>query len=72
MRQRDAILERVTSSPYAPSKKLLEHVATMVHGKAQEYVLLREQRVAYQKIFTEAGKQLYPFGPALETDPRTV
>ena len=52
------VLERVVSSRYAPSKKLLEHTAAMIAGE-RTYVLLDDQRVAYQKILAaarEAGK----------------
>ena len=45
-------------SRYAPSKKLLEHTAAMIAGE-RTYVLLDDQRVAYQKILAaarQAGK----------------
>lgn len=43
------VLQRVEESKYRPSKKLMEHVAGVIDGRA-EYVLLDEQRVVYDKI----------------------
>ena len=43
------VLRRVEESKYRPSRKLMEHVAGVIDGKA-EYVLLDEQRVVYDKI----------------------
>jgi hypothetical protein len=43
------VLRRVEESKYRPSKKLMEHVAGVIDGRA-EYVLLDEQRVVYDKI----------------------
>jgi hypothetical protein len=48
-------LERVVRSRFAPSKKLMEHTAEMIKGQ-RVYVLLDEQRVAYQRIFTAARR----------------
>ena len=44
------VLARVEKSKYRPSKKLMEHVGEVIKGK-QEYVLLDEQLVAYDKVF---------------------
>lgn len=43
------VLQRVEESKYRPSKKLMEHVAGVIDGRA-DYVLLDEQRVVYDKI----------------------
>ena len=43
------VLGRVEESRYRPSKKLMEHVAGVIRGKA-EYVLLDEQLVVYEKV----------------------
>lgn len=50
-----ATLDRIVASRFAPSKKLMEHTAAMIKGEPV-YVLLDEQRVAYQRIFTAARK----------------
>lgn len=43
------VLRRVEESKYRPSRKLMEHVAGVIDGKA-EYILLDEQRVVFDKI----------------------
>ncbi len=43
------VLRRVEESKYRPSKKLMDHVAGVIEGKA-EYILLDEQRVVFDKI----------------------
>ncbi|MFT2722367.1 DNA/RNA helicase domain-containing protein [Deinococcus sp. A31D244] len=47
-----AILQRVIDSRYAPSKKLLNHVADMIGGNSV-FELLDEQRVAYNLIVSK-------------------
>lgn len=47
-----AILQRVIESRYAPSKKLLNHVAEMIDGNPV-FELLDEQRVAYNLIVSK-------------------
>jgi hypothetical protein len=49
------ILRRVEENRYRPSKKLMEHVGNVIRGKPQ-YVLLDEQLVVYDKVFTFARK----------------
>lgn len=49
------VLQRVLQSRFLPSKKLMEHTAAMIKGQAV-YVLLDEQRVAYQRILTAARR----------------
>jgi DUF2075 family protein len=51
------ILERITSGRYAPSKKLLDHTASVIAGEPT-YTLLDEQIVAYNAIMTAARKGL--------------
>jgi uncharacterized protein len=50
------VLERIAQSSYRPSKKLMDHVAGMIHGNPA-YVLLDEQLVVYRKVmaFAESG-----------------
>lgn len=43
------VLQRVEESKYRPSRKLMEHVAGVIEGKA-EYILLDEQRVVFDRI----------------------
>jgi hypothetical protein len=43
------VLKRVERSKARPSKKLMEHVASVIKGKA-EYVLLDEQLVVFDKV----------------------
>ena len=45
-----SIAERIASAPVKTNKKLMDHVANVIHGKP-EYVLLDEQKVIYDKIF---------------------
>jgi len=47
------ILSKVEKSDYRPSKKLMDHVGNVIKGK-KEYILLDEQLVAYDKVFTSA------------------
>ena len=43
------VLRRIEDGKYRPSKKLMDHVGNIIKGK-QEYVLLDEQLVAYDKV----------------------
>jgi|TARA_Y100000294_G_scaffold44298_1_gene40827 hypothetical protein len=45
------ILKKVEESEYRPSKKLMEHVGNVIKGK-KEYILLDDQLVAYDKVYT--------------------
>lgn len=47
------VLKRVEESEYRPSKKLMEHVAAVIQGK-REYFLLDEQLVAFDRVLTAA------------------
>ena len=47
------VLRKIEESKYRPSKKLMEHVSNVIKGKP-EYVLLDEQKVVYEKVFTYA------------------
>lgn len=49
------VLQKIVSSRYAPSKKLLEHTARMIKGE-RAYVLLDDQLVAYQKVLAAARR----------------
>lgn len=51
----EPILERVVSSRFAPSRKLMEHTASVIKGHGG-YVLLDEQRVAYERIMLAAKR----------------
>jgi uncharacterized protein len=48
-------LNRILESKYQPSKKLLDHVGSLLEGKP-EYILLDEQLVAYNRVLSEAKK----------------
>lgn len=45
------VLKRVEESKYRPSKKLMDHVGNVIKGKS-EYILLDEQLVVYDKVFS--------------------
>ena len=45
------ILAKVEKSDYRPSKKLMDHVGNVIKGKS-EYILLDDQLVAYDKVYT--------------------
>jgi DUF2075 family protein len=47
------VMKHIDAGTYRPSKKLLEHVAGMIKGN-QEYILLDEQRVVYDKVMAVA------------------
>ena len=56
------VLSRVEESKFRPSKKLLEHIADIIHG-SDEYTLLDDQLVAFdmvinavEKSFKDGGK----------------
>jgi len=46
------VLNRIESSKYRPSKKLMEHVGSVIIGMP-EYILLDEQKIVYDKVFAE-------------------
>ena len=47
------VLEQALNGENRPSKKLLRAVASMLDGKP-EYILLDEQKIAYERVLTEA------------------
>lgn len=47
------VLRKVEESTSRPSKKLMDHVASIIKGKP-EYVLLDEQLVVYDRVFASA------------------
>ncbi|MBM3898380.1 MAG: DUF2075 domain-containing protein [Thaumarchaeota archaeon] len=47
------VLRRIEESKYRPSKKLMEHVEGVIRGK-KEYILLDEQMIVYDKVFSSA------------------
>lgn len=47
------ILKKIEESRYKPSKKLMDHVGNIIKGKS-EYVLLDEQLIVYDKVFSSA------------------
>lgn len=49
------VLARIEESKYRPSKKLMDHVASVVKGQKQ-YVLLDEQLIVYDRITTSIQK----------------
>jgi hypothetical protein len=48
------VLARIEASKYRPSKKLMDHVAQVIRGK-EEYVLLDDQRIVFDKILSLAS-----------------
>jgi hypothetical protein len=46
------VLDRIEKSRMRPSKKLLDHVASVVHGEPK-FVLLDEQQVVFRRVLTE-------------------
>ncbi|HTY47380.1 MAG TPA: DUF2075 domain-containing protein [Methanomassiliicoccales archaeon] len=48
-----SVLNRIEQSKFRPSKKLMEHVGSVIKGKP-EYILLDEQLVVYDKVFAVA------------------
>jgi uncharacterized protein len=49
------VLRRVEASKYRPSKKLMDHVGNVIKGDP-EFILLDEQLVVYDKIFSFARR----------------
>lgn len=49
------VMDRIAQSRYRPSKKLMDHVAKMIHGDPA-YVLLDEQMIVYRKVLACAKK----------------
>jgi DUF2075 family protein len=49
------VLRRVEESSYRPSRKLMDHVASLIAGKS-EYVLLDDQLVVYEKVMAAAQR----------------
>ena len=47
------VMARILDSPYRPSRKLLEHTAAMIASQS-EFVLLDEQKVAFESVLAEA------------------
>jgi len=47
------VMSRVLESKYRPSRKLLEHTAAMIAAQS-DFVLLDEQRVAFESVLAEA------------------
>ena len=52
------VLQRVEESSYRPSKKLLEHVGAILQGR-DEYVLLDEQLIAFERVLAAAYEALH-------------
>ena len=48
------VMNRVLESSYRPSRKLLEHTAKMIAAQS-DFVLLDEQRVAFESVLAEAN-----------------
>ena len=45
------VLRRIEESKYRPSKKLMDHVGNIIKNKS-EYILLDEQLIVYDKVFS--------------------
>jgi uncharacterized protein len=48
-----AVLQRVETSKYRPSKQLLDHVGKILEGK-DEYILLDDQLIAFERVLFSA------------------
>lgn len=44
-----SVLQKIEESKYRPSKKLMQHVSSVIQGR-KEYILLDEQYVVYNKV----------------------
>jgi DUF2075 family protein len=53
----EAVLDQALNGENRPSKKLLQAVASMLDGQP-EYVLLDEQRIAFDRVIAEAARGL--------------
>jgi hypothetical protein len=53
----DDVLRRVVEGEHRASRKLMDHVGSMLEGR-DEYVLLDEQLIAYDRVMTEAKAAL--------------
>ncbi|MHB8397190.1 MAG: DUF2075 domain-containing protein [Leptospirales bacterium] len=51
------VLRRIENSKYRPSKQLMDHVASVIEGN-KEYVLLDDQLVVYDRVFSSAKEGL--------------
>jgi len=49
------VLREIEESEYRPSKKLMNHVGSIIKNK-KEYVLLDDQLIVYDKVFSEVRK----------------
>jgi DUF2075 family protein len=49
------LVRKIEKSPYRASKKLLDHVSSVIKGKS-EYVLLDEQLIAYDRVLAAAAE----------------
>jgi uncharacterized protein len=47
------VLKRIEESKYRPSKKLMDHVVNVIRG-IPEYILLDEQQIVYDSVFSSA------------------
>jgi DUF2075 family protein len=47
------VLKRIEESKYRPSKKLMDHVGNVIRG-IPEYILLDEQQIVYDSVFSSA------------------
>ena len=49
------VLKKIEESKYRPSKKLMDHIGTVIKGNS-EYILLDEQKIVYDKVLSLAKK----------------
>lgn len=54
----EVVLSRIENSNYRPSKKLMQHVSNVIKNKS-EYILLDEQLIVYDKIFSLVEKSYH-------------
>ena len=52
------VLRRIDEGCYRPSKKLLDHVSKTINSRS-DFVLLDEQKIAYDRVFAEVRKDYH-------------
>lgn len=52
------VLRKVQKGDYRPSKKLMDHVGNIIKGNT-EYILLDEQKIVYDKVFSIINEGLH-------------
>ncbi|MFA6522439.1 MAG: DUF2075 domain-containing protein [Patescibacteria group bacterium] len=53
----ESVMSKIDNGKYKPSRKLLDHISSVIKGKS-EYVLLDEQRIVFDKVMALARRGL--------------